>query len=57
MSAEWLEELVWSDVRHYLKNPGEILERLRKQHDAANDAEELEARRKVACQAPRRKAG
>ena len=47
VSAEWLEELVWSDVRHFLEDPGEVLERLREQqHDAANDAEELEARRK-----------
>ena len=47
MSAEWLEELVRSDVRHFLEDPGEVLERLREQqHDAANDAGELEARRK-----------
>src|SRR5215211_8904961 len=44
--AEWLEELVWSDVRRFLENPGEVLERLREQHDAADDAGELEARRK-----------
>src|SRR5215211_5286822 len=43
--AEWLEELVWSDVRRFLENPGEVLERLREQHDAADDAGELEARR------------
>jgi hypothetical protein len=29
VSAEWLEELVWSDVRHFLEEPGEILQRLR----------------------------
>src|SRR5918993_3636151 len=46
VSAEWLEELVWSDVRRFLEDPGEILERLREQHDAANDAEELGARKK-----------
>jgi hypothetical protein len=46
VSAEWLEELVWSDVRRFLKNPGAILERLREQHDAADDAREFEARRK-----------
>jgi hypothetical protein len=34
--AEWLEELVWSDVRRFLENPGEVLERLREQHDAAD---------------------
>jgi seryl-tRNA synthetase len=37
---------VWSDVRRFLKDPGEVLERLREQHDAADDAGELEARRK-----------
>jgi len=46
VSAEWLEELVWSDVRRFLENPGEVLERLREQHDAADDAREFEARRK-----------
>ena len=46
VSAEWLEELVWSDVRRFLKNPGEVLERLREQHDTADDAGELEDRKK-----------
>jgi chromosome segregation ATPase len=46
VSAEWLEELVWSDVRHFLEEPGEILQRLREQHEAANDVEGLEARKK-----------
>ena len=46
VSAEWLEELVWSDVRCFLKDPGEILQRLREQHHAADDAEGLEARGK-----------
>src|SRR5918996_6014809 len=31
VSAEWLEELVWSDVRRFLEDPGEVLERLREQ--------------------------
>jgi site-specific DNA recombinase len=44
--AAWLEELVWSDVRRFLEDPGEVLERLREHHDAADDAEELEARRR-----------
>src|SRR5215212_6846247 len=34
------------DVRRFLENPGEVLERLHEQHDAADDAGELEARRK-----------
>ena len=46
VSAEWLEDLVWSDMRSFLKNPGEILERLREQHDAEDVAGEFEARRK-----------
>ena len=46
VSAEGLEELVWSDVRRFLKNPGAILERLREEHDAAADAGDLEARKK-----------
>ena len=44
--AEWLEGLVWSDVRRFLENPGEVLERLREQHAEADDAGELEARKK-----------
>jgi site-specific DNA recombinase len=47
VNAEWLEELVWSDVRRFLENPGEILELLREeQREAAGGAGELEARRK-----------
>jgi site-specific DNA recombinase len=46
VSAEWLEKLVWSDVRRFLKNPGMILDRLREQHDAADAAGDLEARKK-----------
>jgi seryl-tRNA synthetase len=38
--------VVWSDVRRFLENPGEVLERLREQHDAAGDVGELEDRRK-----------
>jgi site-specific DNA recombinase len=29
--AEWLEETVWADVRRFLKDPGEVLERVREQ--------------------------
>ena len=45
--AEWLEELVWSDIRRFVENPGKVLERLREQHDAADDAEDLETRGKA----------
>jgi site-specific DNA recombinase len=46
VSAEWLEDLVWSDVRRFLEDPGEVQERLREQHDAADNAGEVEARKK-----------
>jgi site-specific DNA recombinase len=36
--AEWLEELVWADVRRFLKNPGKVLERVRE--ELAEDREE-----------------
>jgi site-specific DNA recombinase len=45
LSAKWLEDLVWSDVRRFLKDPGEIFKRLREQHDAADDTGGLEARK------------
>jgi site-specific DNA recombinase len=44
VNAEWLEELVWSDVRRFLENPGEVLERVREQ-GVGDDIEELQARR------------
>jgi hypothetical protein len=47
VSAEWLEELVWSDVPRFLEDPGVVLERLcEEQHEAADDAGDLEARKK-----------
>jgi len=45
VSAGWLEDLVWADVRRFLEDPGEVLERVREQHDSEDDTEELEARR------------
>jgi site-specific DNA recombinase len=45
MSAPWLEDLVWRDVRTFLENPGETLERVREQLAGDDRAtEELEAR-------------
>ena len=35
--AEWLEETVWADVRRFLENPGEVLERVRKQIGSEDD--------------------
>jgi site-specific DNA recombinase len=31
VKAEWLEDLAWADVRSFLKNPGEVLQRVREQ--------------------------
>jgi site-specific DNA recombinase len=31
VSAPWLEQLVWSDVKRFITNPGEVLERVREQ--------------------------
>ena len=45
VSAEWLEETVWSDVRQFLENPGEVLEQVREQLAADYGTEDLEARR------------
>ena len=44
--APWLEDLVWADVRTFLEDPGEVLERVREQLRGESDnAEELAARR------------
>jgi site-specific DNA recombinase len=45
VNAEWLEDLVWQDVRSFLENPGEVLERVREQLEGDDQADELEERR------------
>jgi site-specific DNA recombinase len=45
VNAAWLEDLVWADVRRFLDDPGEVLERLRNDHDGEGDTEELGARK------------
>jgi site-specific DNA recombinase len=45
LPARWLEEVVWSDIRSFLTNPGEVLHRVREERTSADDTEELEARR------------
>jgi site-specific DNA recombinase len=45
VKASWLEELVWTDVRRFLEDPQEILERVREQLGSEDNAAELEARR------------
>lgn len=42
--ASWLEELVWTDVRCFLEDPQEILERVRNQLGSQDYAAEIEAR-------------
>jgi Recombinase zinc beta ribbon domain len=44
VNAEWLEDLVWQDARGFLENPGEVLERVREQLEAGDQADELEER-------------
>src|SRR5919199_1388497 len=44
VNAPWLEEKVWADVRRFLGNPGEVLERLRAQMKGGDATAELETR-------------
>jgi hypothetical protein len=44
VDAEWLESLVWADVRTFVDNPGEVLERVREQGLSSGvDAAEAES--------------
>ena len=43
--AEWLEEEVWRDVRRFLENPGEVLDRVRTQMESDDGIEHLESER------------
>ncbi len=43
--AEWLEGLVWADVRAFLADPAEVLERVRESMVDEDDYAELEERR------------
>jgi hypothetical protein len=45
VQTHWLEGLVWADVRRFLHEPGEVLERLREQRTGDQQSEDLEARR------------
>lgn len=44
IKAEWLEELVWGDVRSFLKEPGEVLQRVREQFADGEVGEDLQRR-------------
>jgi site-specific DNA recombinase len=46
IGAQWIENLVWQDVRGFLENPGEVLERVRKQLAEAQDSDDLLDRHK-----------
>ena len=46
MSAPLLEDLVWSDVKRFVTDPGEVLERVRDQLQDEGDTEDLSARLK-----------
>ncbi len=46
MSAPWLEDLVWSDVKRFVTNPGEVLERVRGQLQDEGDTGDLSTRLK-----------
>ncbi len=45
VQARWLEELVWADVRRFLHDPGEVLERVKEQMAEADESGSLEERR------------
>ncbi len=45
VQAQWLEGLVWADVRRFMHDPGEVLERLREQQAQDRLSEDLEVRR------------
>jgi hypothetical protein len=48
VSAPWLEDLVWSDVKRFVTDPGEVLERVREQlREDDGDSEDLDARLKA----------
>jgi site-specific DNA recombinase len=41
IGAEWVEDLVWQDIKGFLENPGEVLERVREQLTEAQDNDGL----------------
>jgi site-specific DNA recombinase len=45
VTASWLEEMVWTDVRQFLEDPGEVLERVREQLGTDDGTDDLELRR------------
>jgi len=45
LHAQWLEDLVWADIREFVHNPGETLQRVQAQMECDEDMRELEERR------------
>ncbi len=45
VKAQWIEDLVWQDVRSFLENPGEVLVRVREQLAGEGEGDDLEGRR------------
>lgn len=45
LNAAWLEDLVWADVRRFLEDPGEVLERVCEQLGSKDNTAELAVRR------------
>ena len=46
LDALWLEGLVWQDIRTFVENPGEVLERVKEQmEEQQGQADEIEQRR------------
>jgi hypothetical protein len=45
VTASWLEETVWADVRRFLEDPGEVLESARERLGADDATDDLETRR------------
>jgi hypothetical protein len=45
VSGNWLERIVWADVKRFLSDPGEVLERVRAQLESEHDHADLEERR------------
>lgn len=44
IQAQWLEQLVWTDVRSFLHDPGQVLERLREEQAEDRRTEDLRER-------------
>ncbi len=44
VKAEWIEDLIWHDVRSFLENPGEVLQRVREQMAEDEQSDALEGR-------------